>query len=125
MICVHLVSALFGQSIWNYQLLTLGNITLNMGMLLMLTTLVTLTNAIVNNVAIILFHVQTPLERAGIKIQRRYYNYSTIKPIYPTLFLSALIIYSYYNGYYHLYPAIFIFAFGFNFAKLTMKLVVS
>lgn len=125
MIFIHLISAMFGQSIWKYPLVTFGNIPFSLGIILMLTTLITLTNTIANNAAIILFHVQTPLEKAGIIIERRYYNYRTIKPIYPTLFLSTLIIYCYVRGYYHLYPAIFILAFGLNFAKLTMKLVVS
>lgn len=128
MIFIHVLSAIFGQEFWSYDIFGFNNLTLQLRTLLSLMTILTLTISIVNNISIILFNVKTPLERAGIVLQRKHCNKyfgQILKPIWPAMFLIVLIIYCYNHGYYHLNPTMFVLAFGFNFAKLTMKLVVA
>ncbi|KAF7491797.1 Choline/ethanolaminephosphotransferase 1 [Sarcoptes scabiei] len=127
MIAVHLVSAIFGQSIWSQTLSLTPTLALELRTIFLILTLLSLLNSILSNAAIVLLGIRTPLERLGAPIKRRYdgISFKTIKPILPALFLSILIYYSYQQGYYHLNPTMFILAFGFNFAKLTMKLVIA
>lgn len=123
MILTHLVTAVYGQSIWNYQIHVGTIVSIELRTLLSIATLITLFNSIIYQTSIILLGRQTPLEKAGVKIERNK-NFNPYKPLLAPLFLSVLIYYCYTNGYYHMNPAMFILFCGLSFAKMTMKLVV-
>nr|XP_046913672.1 cholinephosphotransferase 1-like [Dermatophagoides farinae] len=124
MILTHLVTAVYGQSIWNYQIHVGTIVSIELRTLLSFATLITLFNSIIYQTSIILLGRQTPLEKAGVKIERNK-NFNPYKPLLAPLFLSVLIYYCYTNGYYHMNPAMFILFCGLSFAKMTMKLVIA
>ena len=124
MILIHSFAAIYGQSIWSDTTVTLlPGITLTLTQLLAVLSLSSLANAILSNAAIVLFGVQTPLDKAGLKIPRRQGN--RIIPVIPVTVLSILAMISYKLGYFHLNCMMYVLLFGFTYAKLTMKLVVS
>lgn len=122
MITIHLVSALFGQSVWRHSVIVSGY-PITVAQVLTFMTLATFTSAILGNAAVILLKVKTPLEQAGVRIPRKQCN--RIKPLLPVAILLSLLAIVYYFGYYHHSSFMFIILFGVTLAKLTMKLVVS
>ncbi|KAH9417603.1 hypothetical protein DERP_010417 [Dermatophagoides pteronyssinus] len=124
MILTHLVTAIYGQSIWNYRIYVGTIVSIELRTLLSILTLITLFNSILYQTSIILLGRQTPLEKAGVKIERNR-NFKPLKPVFAPLFLSVLIYYCYTNGYYHMNPTMFILFCGLIFAKMTMKLVIA
>lgn len=124
MVLIHLGAAVYGQTIWSSTTLTLlPGLTVTLTQILAGLSLASLANAILSNGAIALLGARTPLDRLGVKIPRRSGN--GLKPVIPAALLSLLAVMAYKLGYYHLNPIMFVLLFGFTYAKLTMKLVVS
>ncbi len=124
MILIHLTAALFGQSVWSGTTVSVPfGLTFTLTQLLALLSVASLANAVLSNAAIVLLGVETPLEKAGVSIPRRLV--APNKPVLPVAALSTLALIAYKLGYFHLNPTMYVLAFGFAYAKLTMKLVVS
>ena len=124
MILIHLTAALFGQSVWSGTTVSVPfGLTFTLTQLLALLSVASLANAVLSNAAIVLLGVETPLEKAGVSIPRRLV--APNKPVLPVAALSTLAFIAYKLGYFHLNPTMYVLAFGFAYAKLTMKLVVS
>ena len=119
MVIAHLATAYFGQRFWRTPVFSTG---LEFGHVMAIATLLSLLSAILRNMAIILGK-KTPLDECGVEIKRRTGN--VWKPAIPIAILTASAITSYSIGYFHVSPALFVFTFGFAFAKVTIKLVVS
>ena len=119
MILVHLATAYWGQRIWRTALFNTG---FELVHLLALVAIMSMFIAFVRNLSIILGQ-KTPLDRLGVEIKRRTSN--IWEPAVPIAILTASAVISYGIGYFHVSPALFIFTFGFAFAKVTIKLVVS
>ena len=100
-------------------------IELSLTQILAILSLSSLANAILSNASIVLLNVRTPLDKAGVNIPRRQGVNHRIKPVIPVVALTVLAVLSYKLGYYHVNCTMFILMFGFTYAKMTMKLVVS
>ena len=124
MIVIHLVSAIWGQSIWSTPIVFLFGHQWILSEVLSLMTLATLSNAIISNASFVLLNVKTPLDRLGVNIPRKK-GLITILPAIPVILLTLIMVIAYNYGYYHVNCTMFILTFGFTYAKLTMKLVVS
>jgi hypothetical protein len=122
MVAIHLLSCIYGQKFWHYPLISFFGIELSPGQLLAVSTIITVSIALINNVRIILGK-KTPLDEMGVKIPRR--NDNIWPPFWSAAIMTLLAVVSYATGYFHVSPSLFVFTFGFTFAKLTMKLVVS
>lgn len=123
MILIHLASAIFGQTLWSSTTLSVLGFTFTLTQVLAFFSLASLANAVLSNAAIVVFGVATPLEKAGVSIPRR--QEAPNKPVLPVAMLSTLAVIAYKLGYFHLNPTMYVLTFGFAYAKLTMKLVVS
>lgn len=118
MVLIHLATAIWGQRLWRTQVYGSG---LELGHILALVTIMAMFLAIIRNLSIILGK-KTPLDELGVDIKRRSSN--IWEPVVPIAILTAFAVISYGIGYFHVSPALFIFTFGFAFAKVTIKLVV-
>ncbi|KAI2806737.1 hypothetical protein BLOT_008695 [Blomia tropicalis] len=124
MIVIHLVSAIWGQSIWSTPIVFLFGHQWILSEVLSLMTLATLLNAIISNASFVLLNVKTPLDRLGVNIPRKK-GLITILPAIPVILLTLIMMIAYNYGYYHVNCTMFILTFGFTYAKLTMKLVIA
>jgi len=114
-----LATAYWGQRLWRTTLWSSTGIELSH--VLALATILSMCAAITRNVTMVL-GAKTPLDVLGVVIQRRTAN--IWKPVVPVAILTAFAVISYSIGYFHVSPILFIFTFGFAFAKVTMKLVM-
>ena len=119
MIAMHLVTAICGQRLWRTPVFDTGlEVNQLIGMAAIFSSLI----VIYRNILIIMGQ-KTPLDELGIEIKRR--TSYLWKPAFPIAILTASAIVSYSIGYFHVSPSLFIFTFGFAFAKITIRLVVS
>ena len=119
MILVHLSTAVWGQKLWRTPVFGAG---FELVHLFALVSIIMMFVAITRNLSIILGQ-KTPLDKLGVEIKRRTSN--IWEPVIPIAVLSASAYISYLIGYFHVSPTLFVFTFGFAFAKVTIKLVVS
>ena len=66
----------------------------------------------------------TPIEQIGIQIPRKRLNKKTYNPILAVCFLISCCYINYYFGLMKLNPLVFLFIYGFSFAKLIITLVL-
>lgn len=120
MVIIHLLTAWYGQRIWQNQISIFG-VEFALTHILALATVISMSTAILANIRLILGQ-STPLDR-HVKIERKTHNIWS--PLFPCLILTILALISFSSGYFHVSPSLFVMAFGFAFAKITIKLVVS
>jgi hypothetical protein len=120
-IIVHLLTGIYGQRIWHNNI-NIFSYDIEVSNILAILTILSMVRAIVNNLRMILGK-KTPLDEYGVVIPRRTTN--IWNPVLPIAILTSFAIISYSIGYFHVSPSLFMFTFGFAFAKVTIKLVVS
>lgn len=121
MILIHFLTAVYGQRVWHTVVTTVFGYKLTIVHVLFTLTLVALCRSIFENIQMVMFKKETPLETLGVRIPRRNDVYS---PLVPLFILISLTTCGYFSGLFELSPSVFMLTYGFSFAKLTMKLVM-
>ena len=117
MICVHIVTYIYGQQIWETTLYS--NLTVTH--MLFALTVTALILSIVSNLCLILGK-DSPMDKY-IRIPRKS-DGTEWNPLYSLVILFILILLSYKQNIFQTNPIVCIFMFGLSFAKLTFKLQV-
>lgn len=117
-ITIHLITSLFGQQIWQFEILP--NVELRY--MLCAISVISVLQALTINIGYILGK-KTPLDDFA-NIPRKQGS-QIWNPIFPVLILIILTLKAYSSGLFAVNCIVFILTFGFAFAKLTTKLVMT
>lgn len=115
MMVVHLLTALYGQDLWKTSVI------FELRELLMVAAFCAMTFAILGNVRIVLGG-KTPLDHY-VKMPRR--KERVLHPLVPLAGLAACLWVNFGGGLMDSHPVMFLVTFGFAFAKLTIRLVLT
>lgn len=125
MIAIHLLTAKYGQRLWRTKIFSLGPwFDFELVHLLAMMTVTTLARAILDNYKMATGRKPTPLDELGIKLPFKK-GPSIWNPVYSCGALVFLTFLAFTCGYFTISPTIFVLTYGFAFAKLTVRLVVS
>lgn len=117
-IMIHLLTTVFGPSMWRTELL----FGIELRMVIGFCCLSSLCMTILSNIGYILGN-KTPLDDI-VKIPRKM-TPQIWNPVFPLVALTVLALLAYSDGLFDPTPCIFVTAFGFAYAKLTVKLVIA
>lgn len=120
----YILATIYGQKIFLYPLIEYSGLRLTFGNLLVFCGIGLLLCSICENIQISLMGKPTPIEQMGIHIPRKKLTASTYNSLVAAGFLIACCYINYLYGLMKLNQLVFLFLYGFSFAKLIIALVL-
>lgn len=120
----YLITVVYGQRIWLYPLIEFTGLRLTFGNLLVFCGIGLLLGSIRDNLQYSLMGKPTPLEELGVMLPRKKPNRTTYNSLFAVGFLITCCYCCYFHGLMKLNSLVFLFIYGFSFAKLIITLVI-